>query len=471
MRTALLSGTRLTRPALGHPDLSRIEAGKMTPGRGPPSACPRSWIRSTRTFLLACREKGLALRIVCGPEVPDRLLGDELRLRQVLYNLVGNAVKFTDRGWVELSVTLSPGAPRGFGRVRITVADSGIGIPEEARERIFESFTQAEGSFARRYQGAGLGLSIVRSLVELMGGDLALDSEPGRGTTFRCDLVLRLDTSDADGAARSEASGRPGRSLRILLAEDDRVNQVATGRLLEKLGHRVTVAPDGIRALEALEAEDFDCVLLDIQMPVARRPGHGGTHPRCRPLRAQGWHPVIALTAHAMSGDRASVSWPRAWTTYLSKPLDRASLDGAWPGVVAGLGSRARARVAAEGTRARRPRDQGRRVAAWGRAAPGREKKGVGGMMTELRKFLAPEDSSSGRAPRAWPGATQEQTWGPGGCSCLGPGPGGRGLDRVRAHQPAGRGLQVSLYLDVSPNPRDHEVMAGAERYGRDGCD
>ena len=263
--------------------------------------------------------KGFALRSGVSAGVPPGLLGDPLRLRQVLTNLVGNGLKFTDRGEVRIEVTLVPSSDpaRPIG-VRFAVVDSGIGIPETDLARIFDAFTQVDGSASRRVGGTGLGLAISSQLVRRMGGELTVESEPGHGSTFS--FVLAFCAADVPAPAPVRMSSpRSDRPLSILLAEDGVVNQVLVKTLLEKAGHMVTVVETGAQAVEATAVVHYDAVLMDVQMP--EMDGLEATaRIRAREAGGQRRVSIIALTAHAMEGDRERCV-AAGMDGYISKPI------------------------------------------------------------------------------------------------------------------------------------------------------
>ncbi|HVZ74893.1 MAG TPA: ATP-binding protein [Polyangia bacterium] len=283
-------------------DFSKIEAGKLDIAGD--SFSPRELVAATaRQFELRCRERGLALTVDVAAGVPDQICGDQLRLRQVLTNLLGNAAKFTERGGVAVRVTCTT-TPSGERRLGFAVEDTGIGIPEATRSILFQPFTQGDGSISRRYGGTGLGLAISSRLVSLMGGGLSVESQPGVGSTFSFSLPVtegclpRGSASGKDGAAR-----RPGRALKVLLAEDNRVNQRVAVALLEKHGHAVEVAPTGHAVLDAITRRAYDAILMDVQMP--DMDGIEATrHIRERELTAGGHVRIIAMTANAYESDR-----------------------------------------------------------------------------------------------------------------------------------------------------------------------
>ncbi len=272
-------------------------------------------------------KKGLELGHRVAPEVADLFLGDPLRLRQVLFNLLDNAVKFTEQGKVELRVNLQE-ATTSHQVLRFAVSDTGIGIPPEKQEIIFESFTQADGSTTRRYGGTGLGTTISRSLVELMGGQIWVESVPGQGSTFffTVELALLDSREEAAGEGEPEQASPPARPLpqpaaqplRVLLAEDNPENRKLVVSLLEQMGHRVTPVENGREAVAAVEREDFDLLLMDVEMPLM-----DGLEAARAIRRREGtdrYLPIIALTAHAFPQDRQRCL-AAGMDAYLSKPI------------------------------------------------------------------------------------------------------------------------------------------------------
>jgi signal transduction histidine kinase/CheY-like chemotaxis protein len=238
-------------------------------------------------------EKHLDFEVTVSPVVPAWLRGDPTRVRQVLLNLVSNSVKFTDAGLVSLRVDLLDG------RLVFEVIDSGIGMGPEVVERLFKAFTQADASTTRRFGGTGLGLVIVHRLVEAMGGTIKVESSPGVGSCFLVDLPA-VHGEPPQVPVVTAAPMPAVQALRVLVVEDNRVNQVVVRRLLEVLGHEVALAGDGAEALERCAAERFDVVLMDCHMPVMD--GFSATEA----LRARGFTPpVLALTAAVSTEDRA----------------------------------------------------------------------------------------------------------------------------------------------------------------------
>ena len=248
-------------------------------------------------------------------------------MRQILFNLVGNAIKFTEKGEVRIDASLLPGSSDSFARVLVTVRDTGIGIPEEHLNVIFEPFVQGEGAYTRRFQGAGLGLSIVRRLVKLLGGEVAIDSTPGEGTTFYVSLPFKLPSGDRnqiDQVARVIALSAKA-PLRILFAEDDSVSLITGKRILEKSGYSVTTAKDGQEALQLLEELEFDLILMDVQMPVMDGVEATKAIRDASNLGAKSNIPIIAMTAYAMAGDKETFL-AAGMDDYIAKPVDKAAL-------------------------------------------------------------------------------------------------------------------------------------------------
>ncbi len=278
-------------------DFSKLEAGRMA---FEAVAFDLAQVLDATTQLLAGRagEKGLSLDSVIAPNVPPWLVGDANRLRQILLNLVGNALKFTERGGVNVSVVAVEDDPEGV-TLRFEVTDTGIGISESARARLFQSFAQADSSIARRYGGSGLGLAICRQLLEQQGGSIGVDSTPGAGSRFW--FTLRF--GQAQAAPSRTAPVLPGsqRPLTVLVAEDNVVNQMVAVGLLERDGHRVTAVADGLEAVAAVSNGRFDVVLMDMQMP--KMDGIEATQAIRALPSPQSTIPIIALTATAVQGE------------------------------------------------------------------------------------------------------------------------------------------------------------------------
>ncbi len=313
-------------------DFSKIEAGRLELQESVFEI--RQLAREVISpFAISAAQRDVNLVSEVSEELPDRLTGDPTRLRQVLSNLVGNALKFTAQG----AVTVRFGAERiesDHVILRVAVSDTGIGVPRERQEQIFEPFTQADGSTTRNYGGTGLGLTICKRLVRLMAGEIGLESEPDKGSLFHFTARLGLPAAtEASGGdpGRAPCRGTPEGTLtaqvasrRVLVVEDNRVNQVIVVRLLEQRGHQVVLANNGREALFALERDLFDLALMDIQMPelngyettaaIRDRENTSGRHLR-----------IVAMTAHALCGDQERCL-AAGMDDYISKPIQVAEL-------------------------------------------------------------------------------------------------------------------------------------------------
>ena len=308
-------------------DVSKIEAGRMEIHRAPFSV-RRAIDEVMQLVRHRAQEKGLELVSILPPATPDALLGDVVRIRQILTNLLGNAVKFTDSGRVELRVDSRPSGPDQL-LLEFTVIDTGIGIRPEHKDVIFEAFRQADSSTTRQFGGTGLGLTISARLVAIMGGTISVESTFGEGSQFRFSIPCKLaPQSTVAGPARPIAHlpGAPPRRLRILLAEDNTVNQRLAKRLLEKRGHEVSVAGDGRQAVEAaMLTPPFDLILMDVQMPnmdglEATRTIRQIDDPKLRSV------PIVAMTAFAMKVDQERCM-AAGMNGHLAKPIDPVELS------------------------------------------------------------------------------------------------------------------------------------------------
>lgn len=313
-------------------DLSKIEAGKMTLERI--AIDPRFLIEDiVKAQSGAARQKGLLLSSSVGAAVPQRVMGDPTRLRQVLSNLANNAIKFTERGLITIALDAAPVAP---GRVRgrtmvelqFMVRDTGVGIAPEKQAEIFEKFTQADGSVTRRYGGTGLGLTITRRLVEAFGGSITVESEPGRGTTFNfqfpaevANLVPMAPSPNGHGDRLVVSFTDPSKR-RILVVEDNAVNQKVVTAMLGKRGYAFDLAGNGAIAIAKLAETHYDAVLMDVQMPIMD--GIEATRQMRQDAR---WRelPIIAMTAHAMQGDKERC-FEAGMNDYVAKPIQAQAL-------------------------------------------------------------------------------------------------------------------------------------------------
>ena len=300
-------------------DFSRIESGKLAL-ESIPFDLEETAKRCIQILSLAAESKHLDLKLQTSG-LPKGLIGDPGRIQQVLINLLGNAVKFTETGFVRLEIQASP-LPSSRHRVRFKVTDSGIGISPEQQGRIFDAFTQADSSTTRKFGGTGLGLSISAQLVGMMGGALTVNSKAGEGSTFT--FTLEFNEASAVEPISPPALLAPTRSLKLLVAEDNEVNRVLIQRILENSGHRVVCVPNGKLALDQLAQSSFAGVLMDVHMP--EMDGLEATRQfrlREGPLSAH--LPIIALTALAIKGG-AERCLAAGMDAYLSKPLNRADL-------------------------------------------------------------------------------------------------------------------------------------------------
>ena len=310
-------------------DVSKIEAGKVVLERVE-FDLPELLADELALFRATAMTAGIALDGQFDPALPRRITGDPTRLRQVLTNLLNNAVKFTEHGGqVSLRVACVGASEGPVARVRFEVRDNGIGISQAAQRRLFEPFTQADESTTRRFGGTGLGLAITKELVTLMDGELSVTSTPGEGSTFSVDLPLALAPAPArEGAPASAREAAPNdrrlAGLHLLVAEDNAVNLQVAVAMLEGMGARVAVATDGLQAVAQCRNGHFDALLLDCQMP-----GMDG-YEAARRIRQEGARrlPIIAVTANAMAADR-ELCLAAGMNDHLAKPLTREALAGA----------------------------------------------------------------------------------------------------------------------------------------------
>jgi signal transduction histidine kinase/CheY-like chemotaxis protein len=300
-------------------DLSKIEAGKLEI-ETVPFSLRTLMADACRTFSFQALQKELRLSCRTADETPDWWIGDPSRVRQVLLNLVGNALKFTEIGAITASA--SSVEINGQHKLRFEITDTGIGIPKGQQSQIFEAFSQADGSITRRFGGTGLGLAICSRLVERMGGAISVESAPGIGSTFG--FTVRAEPTDAVAPVLEPSPLASAATWRILIAEDNPVNQRVASRMLQQAGHTVEIASNGRDAVERFSTGAFDMILMDVHMPLLD--GFEATA-RIREIeRSRGSRiPVIALTASAMTGDRERCL-QAGMDGYLSKPVSRDEL-------------------------------------------------------------------------------------------------------------------------------------------------
>jgi CheY-like chemotaxis protein len=314
-------------------DLAKIEAGH-TVIEQTDFHLPKLLDEAMTLFDSQCREKGIRFRLSIAPQLPMVLKGDHGRIRQVLFNLIGNAIKFTEHGSIAVAVDQEDRDDDGF-LLAIKVKDTGIGIPQGVQDSLFEKFTQADASTTRKYGGTGLGLAICKELVELMGGSIGLESAPGCGSTFWFTVRCRPGKlapliKSAPNTDNREIGTLPDdladMGLRVLLAEDNPVNQEITTTVLEAAGISVDAVGDGFEAVQAVQDFPYDVVLMDIQMP--EMDGPTATH-LIRGLPGSiATLPIIALTADAMNGNREKFL-SAGFDDYLTKPFEPADLYAA----------------------------------------------------------------------------------------------------------------------------------------------
>ena len=315
---AIQSTNRLTSLLSDILDLSRVEANMML------IRSQRFNLRSALTqvidlFVPVAVQTGVTLIRHLDSALPIWVVGDSIRLQQVLTNLIGNAFKFTQSGYVHVEAYPLPSRGNNTSRIFFAIEDTGCGIAEEELGKLFQPFTQVSQGYTRNYQGAGLGLTISKQLVSLMGGNMAVESEEGVGTAFYFCVTFGKEAHLHDGEAAVESRTAPPVPRRILLAEDDETTIFSIRKLLEKSGFSVAVAQNGQEALEMHEHDDFDLILMDVQMP-----GMDGIEStrRIRATGAEGKRniPIIALTAYAMAGDKEKFL-AAGMSGYVAKPI------------------------------------------------------------------------------------------------------------------------------------------------------
>lgn len=345
VETAQVSSKALLRIISDILDISRIEAGKFALHFEIMDL--KNTVKSSLDmFRFEAERKGLEFSLHMDETIPDYVFGDDARVRQVLFNLVGNAIKFTERGRISVGCSAVRSQKAGEAVVRFWVEDTGIGIPLEMQDSIFEAFTQVDSSSTKKYPGTGLGLTIAKRIVELAGGEIGLESRPGIGTSVQCTLCFKEapPLSGPHETCEEQFAHTPARQMDILVAEDDPTNRFALATFIQRLGHNPLCVNNGRQALEALQLHRFDCLFTDIQMPdmdgleVVRRirenrlddiPPSDETRALLRegartdigsPSPTNPGIPVVSVTAHAMTGDKDRFL-KLGMNFYLSKPI------------------------------------------------------------------------------------------------------------------------------------------------------
>ncbi len=319
VETALSSGNSLLKIISDILDFSKIEAGKIDLEESRFSLVDviETTVASFESLIDLQRVK---LNIKIEKPLPDFVIADETRLRQILFNLIGNAIKFTERG--QIGVRLNH-EETGDGRIKLlfTISDTGIGVAKQKIESLFEPFVQADGSFRRRYSGTGLGLSIVKTLIEMMKGEIHISSEVGQGTEVNFLVFVKACSPMVkEPEVKKNIPLVMPHSQKILVVEDENINAMVVSAMLEKLGHHPTLVDNGEKALAILQDNYFDCILMDIQMPhmdgiETAKAIRQRSHENCRNI------PIIALTAHAMIGDKERFL-EAGMNDYLTKPVE-----------------------------------------------------------------------------------------------------------------------------------------------------
>lgn len=325
LETAQSSARALLRILNDILDMAKLEAGKLIIEEEPFSL-QKCIAEAGNIVASEVRRKKLDFTVSVAEDVPDTVVGDQMRLRQVLINLVGNSIKFTERGEVELRVIAGKAISDGKRQFTFGISDTGIGIPDDKKKLLFQAFSQVDSSLSRSFGGTGLGLTISRNIVELIGGEIFFVSEEGVGSTFSFTIplgeaALESYTLPASELSESTTTAQVGEKVsRILLAEDDSVSRLVITKMLKKSNYNVDVAEDGQKAIELWEKGGYDLVLMDVQMP--RLNGFEATHVIREKEQEHGSHtPIVAMTAHA-GKEHEEICLAAGMDAYISKPID-----------------------------------------------------------------------------------------------------------------------------------------------------
>jgi PAS domain S-box-containing protein len=323
---ALQSSNRLTRLLADILDLSRVEASRLEI-RSEPFDLSEVLDQCMELFTPTTKQSDVLLNVDIHPDVQRRVVGDPARLQQLLFNIIGNALKFTHSGQILVAASPLPAMEKEQARVLFSISDTGIGISDDTLDTLFTPFTQGSQGYTRTHQGAGLGLSICKRLIELMGGNISVESELGKGTTVHFTITFLRDATPSSTGEFAEVGTRlMGTTGKILLAEDDRISTMTAVKQMGKMGFEVTSVENGRQVLETLRKESFDLILMDVQMPVIDgvettrmiRAGDAG--------EKNNGIPIVAMTAYAMEGDRDKFL-AAGMNDYLAKPVDMDELE------------------------------------------------------------------------------------------------------------------------------------------------
>mgnify|MGYP002700103133 FL=1 len=295
-------------------DFSKIEAGKLELENT--NFCLKELGQSLNDIFIAqLSQKKLEFQFNIDPDLPEFVKGDPLRLKQVLLNLVGNSLKFTEQGGVYINVKVVQSLPRL--KIEFNVTDTGIGIPKEKQRSLFQAFTQVDSSTTRKYGGTGLGLQISQRLVELMNGKIDVQSQPGKGSSFIFSIDLDAGEKPSVAKASAHISQHPASDVRVLVAEDNRTNQIVIGAMLTKLGYTFDLFENGKEAIQSLNNNAYDLILMDCQMPVL-----DGLEATKEIRKSPQWKdlPIVALTAGATDKEQSECT-SAGMNDFLSKPI------------------------------------------------------------------------------------------------------------------------------------------------------